>query len=89
VCRHGIKYFSDGGCPLLDCADDPLRDIVGMNVMHHFQPKVGQCKFIAVRDLGENVGVRIRLRVDGHPALANYMTWTEARRRETISARLL
>ena len=53
---------------MLDGTDDPLRDIISMDVMQHLQPKVRQSEFFTSRNLRENFGIRIRLRINRYPA---------------------
>jgi hypothetical protein len=86
--RDGVEHFAYRIRSLFYRTDDPMRDIIGMNVMQHFELQVGQNKYFASGDQGENIGVRIGLRIDRNPTLANNVTWSKARGRKAISSSL-
>src|SRR5262249_39303129 len=55
----GIEYFANRCRSMFYRADDPLGNVIGMNVVKHFKPEIRQNQLLAASDRGKHIRIRI------------------------------
>src|SRR5438105_4037440 len=86
--RNGVEHLADGCRPVLDRSDDPLRDIVRMNVMQQLEPQIWQHQLIPPSYRREDVRIGVAEWIDRRPSRSDDVAGPEARRRKASEPRL-
>jgi len=60
-----------------------------MDVVHRFQPQIGQGNLFAARPSRENLRIKVACRAERYPARSDDVTRQKDRRRESMVSRLL
>ena len=63
-----MEALAHGGGSIVDSADDHLSHVVGMHVMHRFEPKIRQGQRIAAGYRAEHGRVEMPGRIERRPA---------------------
>ena len=87
--RDGVEGLADGIGAGGDGAHDDLRDVIGMDVVHGFEPEIGEHQRLAAADLPEHFGVEVAGGIERRPAGADDVAGAEDGRWEAGAAGLV